>query len=765
MSNNERYLKKLFKIDEWKIIQESFFTKISDYEFSNSIMSLANEYLGFRGYFEEDFSNNNYRDLFMAGVWYPNPLTNSEFKKSSYGYSGVGIGAIDYLSMSITINDTTLNLFKQHPEEFSRTLDMKEGVLYRHFIVTVNKKKIEVNCERFVSIVNPEWVLIKYQLTALNNNTEISWSSFLKVNKQTDNAGQTIVQPLQNDEHSLWVKTSKNSFGIEQFMIYNSMTNIFDRNVAINKKISKDQIEHKAIFKLNKNQTITLYKYVFIQTSIHYPESELLANSNDKIKKLTQISYQKHKKAHINSWTKRWEWHDIIIGSAPEIQQAVRFNLFHLFSSYYGQNQIFNIPNNGFTSKKYYRGFSCENEIVCLPIYLLTFDSLVAKNLLMHRYYQLSEAKENAQKLGLLGALYPKLTFNGLECDNTQMAFEQIHRNINIVYGIYYYVLYTNDEQYLKDYGLEIIIAICRFYAHRVEYNTIFKKYVIYGVTGPNEYCTNIDNNWYTNYGVQWVLRYCLELLEKYSCNKFEITNKEKQNWKDIVKWMYLPVDQKSNIFIDHDNFLNKNIKLTTSLKSMFQPLYKNWTWDRILRSNYFSQADVVRGLYIFNTDFSKEIKKVNFNFYESITVHENSLSSAIHGTLAANLELYNQAYDFFTRSCLLDLNNYLDNTDKELHITAMAGTWITLVYGFAGLSIEDGLKLKPYLPYQWEYYEFKIIFHQRQLKIRVEKEQIFITLLTGLPLKLLVHNQEHLLKTTLSIKFSQESKKLKYNK
>lgn len=754
MSNNEKYLKELFKIDDWKVIQKRFFTKLSDYEFSNSVMSLANEYIGFRGYFEEDVSNSD-RNLFMAGVWYPNPITNFEFQKNKHDYSGVGISAIDYLSMSITINNTTLNLFRQHPEQFTRTLNMKEGILYRNFIVTVDKKKIDVNCERFVSIVNPEWVLIRYQLTALNDNTEISWSSFLKVNKQVNNIGQTIVQALQNDEHSLWVKTRKNSFGIEQFMVYTSMTNIFDRNVSINKKISKDQIEHNATFKLNKNQTITLYKYVFIQTSIHYSEAELLANSNDKIKKLTQISYQKHKKAHISSWFKRWEWHDITIGNASEIQQGIRFNLFHLFSSYYGQNPIFNIPNNGFTSKKYYKGFSCENEIVCLPIYLLTFDSLVVKNLLMHRYYQLPEAKQNAQKLGLSGALYPKLTFNGLECDNTQMSSEQIHRNINIVYGIYYYFLYTNDEQYLKDYGLEIIIAICRFYSNRIEYNDTLKKYVIYGVTGPNEYCTNIDNNWYTNYGVQWVFQYCLELLEKYSFNKFEVTNKEKQNWKDIIKLIYLPNDAKSNIFIDHDNFLNKNIKLATSLKSNIQPIYQNWTWDRILRSNYFNQADVLKGLYIFNNDFSKEIKKVNFNFYESITVHENSLSPIIHGVLAANLELYNQAYDFFTKSCSLDLNNYIDNSG--LPITAMAGSWIILVYGFAGLSIKEGLKLKPYLPDQWEYYEFKIIFHQRKLKIRVEKEQIVLTLLSGLPLKLLVYNQEHLLKTALNIKSKQE--------
>jgi len=268
---------------------------------------------------------------------------------------------------------------------------------------------------------------------------------------------------------------------------------------------------------------------------------------------------------------------------------------------------------------------------------------------------------------------------------------------------------------------------------------------MIHGVTGPNEYENNVNNNWYTNYIAAWCLEYTLETLEKVAPEKLQalgVTEEEKRLWKEISENMYLPYDEERQIFVQHDTFLDKPLQTVADLAPEDLPLNQNWSWDRILRSCFIKQADVLQGIYFFGDRFTKEEKRRNFEFYEPMTVHESSLSPSIHAVIAAELRLLDKAVELYERTARLDLDNYNNDTEDGLHITSMSGSWLAIVQGFSGMRTYDGeLSFAPIIPEKWTHYSFYINYRDRLLKITVEKERSTFELVSGKPLKMKVYD------------------------
>jgi maltose phosphorylase len=275
------------------------------------------------------------------------------------------------------------------------------------------------------------------------------------------------------------------------------------------------------------------------------------------------------------------------------------------------------------------------------------------------------------------------------------------------------------------------------------------------GVTGPNEYENNVNNNWYTNYFAVWCLKYTLAVLKEIKSNYPEIAQVKlaKTNFKDeeitqfehIIENMYFPRDEQKGIFLQQDGFLDKVIASVDSIPAGQRPINQNWSWDRILRSCYIKQADVLQGMYFFETDFSKEEIERNYNFYEPLTVHESSLSPCVHNILAAKLGKEDKSYEFYTRAARLDLDDYNNDTEDGCHITSMAGTWMSIVKGFGGMMlVNEQLSFNPFLPSQWEEYSFKINFRSNQLAIKIQRTGVEIANLSVTPITLLVKGKEY---------------------
>ncbi len=493
-------------------------------------------------------------------------------------------------------------------------------------------------------------------------------------------------------------------------------------------------------------------------SSQNHPKIALHAETKNVLTKASEKGFDALLNEQKVAWLKNWEHSDILIEGDIAAQQAIRFNIYQLFQTYTGKDDRLNIGPKGFTGEKYGGSTYWDTEAYCVPFYLATAPQEVSKNLLIYRYKQLDKAIENAEKLGFKGgaALFPMVTINGEECHNEwEITFEEIHRNGAIAFAIYNYIRYTGDFTYLGDYGLEVLIAIARFWKQRVNWSTEKQKYVMLGVTGPNEYENNVNNNWYTNILATWCLKYAAQAIEivrdrepeKLNPLLVKLSFKENEltDWKAIVDKMYYPVDEERGIFLQQDGYLDKEQILVKDLSPNERPINQKWSWDRILRSCFIKQADVLQGLYFFEDDYDLDTLKRNFDFYEARTVHESSLSPCVHSIIAAKLNNEAKAYEFYLRTARLDLDDYNNDTEDGLHITSMAGTWMSVVEGFAGMRVKNNqLEFNPFLPAKWKSFSFTIGFRGAILKIKITENNITISNNTAIDLNICVANQHY---------------------
>lgn len=342
------------------------------------------------------------------------------------------------------------------------------------------------------------------------------------------------------------------------------------------------------------------------------------------------------------------------------------------------------------------------------------------------------------------------VTMNGEECHNEwEITFEEIHRNGAIAFAIFNYIRYTGDKTYLAEYGLEVLIGISRFWRQRVNWSDVQGKYVMLGVTGPNEYENNANNNWYTNKMARWTLSYTLEALEYVKESDPAAYNRilektafefkeESSHWNDITTNLYFPYDESKGVFVQQDGYMDKAQILAKDLDPVQRPINQHWSWDRILRSCFIKQADVLQGIYTFEDEYDEETMRRNFDFYEPRTVHESSLSPCVHSILASRLNKPEKAYEMYLRTSRLDLDDYNQEVDEGLHITSMGGTWMSVVYGFGGMKIREGmLSFDPVLPENWDGLSFKILYRRSTLKATIEKQKVCIENLDGPALEL----------------------------
>ncbi len=525
---------------------------------------------------------------------------------------------------------------------------------------------------------------------------------------------------------------------------------------ACHSRQSHNFVASKIVFEAKKGQWAGIDKFVALTTTRRLKEEELENRAAELAAGAALAGYDRLKQLHCEAWNTRWDKADVEIVGDTEAQQGIRFNIFQLFSTYYGEDCTLNFGPKGFTGEKYGGATYWDTEAFVFPMYLAIAAEEVTRNLLIYRHSQLEGAFENARRIGMRGALYPMVTFTGVECHNEwEITFEEIHRNAAIAFAIFQYVSYTGDKSYIAQYGIDVLLEISRFWASRVHYSQRRKMYMIHGVTGPNEYENNVSNNWYTNRMAAWCLEYTLdciaylrEINETEKLEEHSLTLSEEENWREIARNMYLPYDDELEVFVQHDTFLDKELRPAVEIPAEERPINQHWSWDRILRSCYIKQADVLQGLYFLGHLYDRETKKKNFMFYEPMTVHESSLSPCVHSIIAAELGIEDKAVEMYRRTARLDLDNYNNDTEDGLHITSMGGSWLAIVQGFAGMRTAGGkLEFNPFLPEGWESYSFKVNYRGRRLKICVGSGKTAITLEQGEPLNITLKGEELLLK------------------
>ena len=710
-------------MNTWNIIIKGF--NKADITKHESIFSLGNGAMGMRANFEEDYTGDTLQGSYIGGIYYPDKTRVGWWKNGYPEYFAKVLNAPSWIGLHIKINGDLLDLNTcLEVKNFRRQLNMKEGWYERSFIAMLpHQQEIQVKVLRFLSLRYDELGALRYEITPLTTEVTIEIESYLDSGIKNSDANwderfwNTLEISSEDNFATILSETKKTGFKVHTFM----QNQLFIDNKALNISPKENKKENYIGLlyevKVKQNQTFCIEKYGGYSISNDYltlTKSKTLSKSIALFDSLLENQQE--------DWAAIWETSDIVIEGDEKAQQGIRFNIFQLNQTYSGKYAHLNIGPKGFTGEKYGGSTYWDTEAYCLPFYMATKGAEVARNLLMYRYNQLDKAIENAQKLGFTGgaALYPMVTMNGEECHNEwEITFEEIHRNGAIAFAIYNYTRYTGDESYIKEYGIKVLIAIARFWAQRVSFSAEKQKYVILGVTGPNEYENNINNNFYTNYLASWCLRYAAEQVT--TLQKEDITKEETQQWLHIAQNIYLPYSEKYGVYLQQDGFLDKDLKPVSAIPAEERPLNQHWSWDRILRSPYIKQADTLQGFYFFEDHFTKEELQKHYEFYEPFTVHESSLSPCVHSVLASALGKTEEAYTLYLRTARLDLDDYNKEVHEGLHITSMAGTWLSIVEGFAGMRVKNGeLHFTPRLPKHWKSLSFKVIFQGETKEIKL---------------------------------------------
>ncbi len=728
--------------NEWKIIEKGFHADCN--RVSESLFSIGNGHTGQRANFEEEYSGDSLQGNYVAGVYYPDKTIVGWWKNGYPEYFAKILNAANWIGIHIEIEGEELDLNRMNILSFVRQLDMKKALLTRSFTAEFpSGKRVEVVTERFLSIRDKELGVIRYTLKSLNFSGSVKITSFIdgQVRNEDSNYDETfwkeVKKSANGQQANLIMETRKTGFHVGHG-IYTSVYNE-GQPVAAASFVEREKcVANVYNTKLNENDSIRIEKYAAINSSLYIRKEELTDRIQQTLQKAVSLGFEKLFEAHCRVWKEKWETSDIRISGDVAAQQGIRFNIFQLMQTYTGDDERLNIGPKGFTGEKYGGVTYWDTEAYCLPFFLGTAPQQVTRNLLLYRHKHLQKAIENAEKLGFTNnaALYPMVTINGEECHNEwEITFEEIHRNGAIAYAISNYINYTGDKDYLAPFGFEVLLAISRFWSQRVNWSASKRAYMILGVTGPNEYENNVNNNFHTNTMAVWTLKFTLgvisylqkehpylyeELVRKWKFNELEETGR----WKEIIEKMYFPYDKERQIFLQQDGFLDKEIVPAEQIDPDERPINQHWSWDRILRSCYIKQADTLQSLYWFQCDYDQETLRRHFDFYEPLTVHESSLSSCIHAILAARIGRKNKAYEMYLRTARLDLDDYNNDTRDGLHITSMAGTWMAFVEAFGGMRIRNGrLYLDPFLPDSWNAYSFRINFHNSHLEVSMSDE------------------------------------------
>ncbi len=755
-------MKNYLKKDAWQIIEEGFDPQNN--RISESVFSIGNGRMGQRGNFEEEYSGETHQGSYVAGVYYPDKTRVGWWKNGYPEYFAKVLNAPSWIGIKIGIGEHQLDLAKCKVQDFVRVLDMKQGLLHRHFVAIFSDgKKVKVDAQRFCSMADGEVGAIRYSITPLNFSakSQITLAVDADVENKDSNYNEKFWEEIYKESQMGWAivtaATKKTLFhvctGIEYELELNGKRITGKVYTNTREKYADNIVE----VELKQDTELVIYKYGAVLSSENHQKEYLVNLCRAKLDVVTKKGFDILLADHAAVWAHKWEECDITIEGDIAAQQGIRFNIFQLTQTYTGDDERLNIGPKGFTGEKYGGSTYWDTEAYCLPFFLSTAEPKVARNLLVYRFKHLERAIENAAKLGFTSgaALYPMVTMNGEECHNEwEITFEEIHRNGAIAFAIYDYIQYTGDEAYLTEHGLEVLMGIARFWAQRVNWSTDKNKYVMLGVTGPNEYENNVNNNWYTNYIAVWTLKYAQQAVEYVKAHdgkhyqeivvKTKFNEKEESaKWGDIVAKMYFGEDKNRGIFLQQDCFLDKELLTVHDLNPEDRPINQKWSWDRILRSCFIKQADVLQGLCTFEDDFTLDQIKRNFDFYEPMTVHESSLSPCVHVILASKLGYKERAYEFYLRTARLDLDDYNNDTEDGCHITSMAGTWMSLIKGFGGMRIKAGmLHFNPFIPDQWKSYSFRIEFRGRVIKVKVSKDKTETILESGEPIEIMMNGK-----------------------
>jgi len=703
-----------------------------------SQFSLGNGYLGTRGIYEEipyDCAPGTY----IAGIYDKMAAQVSEM-----------VNFPNPINFKFAVGGEKLGLITMDTVDHKRTLNMKKAVLARHTIYKDSRNRCyDYQSVRFISRHDKNIGVMQIALTPLDAACALDINT--GIDTSVSNAG-ILTEGRKKHFRIKELGQHKGAGFLVQETFEKKYTVVswagFYYYINSKKVLSKDNIFS---LKLKKNQTAVFTKVFCIK---HYPQK---SNHTAQKRDAFNIFYKAFKsdfstllKDHIDAWDKLWKKADIVIEGTANIQQNIRFNIYHMLACLHCDNGFSSIGARTLSGEGYRGHIFWDAEIFLLPFYLFTFPK-AAKNMLLYRYRRLEESRKIAKQNGYKGVQFAWESAGtgeeetptwAMDIDRTIIKIHthqmEHHLTADIAYAINKYYIATGDDKFMQDAGYEMLMETARFWASRVQYNKKKNKYEIKHVIGPDEFHVGVDNNAFTNMMAKWNLFIVAKTAEKLKRKsqvhykkvkkKLDLSDKEIKSWKRIASRIITRINKK-NIIEQFDGFFKlKKVALTRTDENGIFLIPSKIKAKDLGKTQIVKQADVLMLIYLLNDIFSAKTKLANYNFYISRTVHKSSLSAPMHAFIASEAGDLHRAYNLFNVSMRTDISNLYGNTAEGVHAASMGGAWQALVFGFGGVVIRRSeLFINPRMPRSWRRLKFSLSWLDSLIKLQLTNDVIKI--------------------------------------
>lgn len=757
----------LYPCDDWAIRETQFRPEWNLH--NESIFAVGNGYIGMRGNFEEGLpglADMTRTGTYLNGFYETAPIVYPEV---AYGYarnSQTMLNVTDAKGILLDVDGERFSLTSGRVLHYERRLDMKEGALVREVTwESAAGKQVQVKSVRLASLDRTHLAAIRYEVTPLNFSGRIALTSVLDGDVSnlaakndprvgSHGAGQALVtEQLAHEGDVGWIRQRVKNAGFQLFSAMSHELAGCGAQQAL-KSCSSGEKSLSVRWELTAvvGETAVLTKYAAYYTSKGHPAEKLAELAREELAAAGKASFAALLAKQRHYLERFWRRADVEIDGDPGLQQGIRFNIFQLLQSA-GRDGRTNIGAKGLTGEGYEGHYFWDTEMYILPMFTFT-NPEISRSLLEYRYLTLEQARQRAREMSQKGALYPWRTINGEETSAYHPAgTAQAHINADIAYGLKQYVLATGDEEFLLSKGAEIAFETARFWADLGYYNPARDGlFCIDMVTGPDEYTALVNNNAYTNLMARHNLYFAWETAEwmlknhpkRYGelAHAIGLEEGELAEWHRAAERMFVPFSQELGIVAQDDTFLMKKKWDFEGTPKEKHPLLLHYHPLVIYRHQVLKQPDVVLALFLLGDQFSLADKVRNYRYYEPLTTHDSSLSPCIHSIVTAEIGNTGEAYGYFRRTARMDLDDINGNVKDGLHTAAMAGSWMSIVNGFAGMRMDGGaLRFQPVLPGHWKGYRFCIAFRGRLIEVRVNSDEAVYTLSEGEPLELAHRN------------------------
>jgi len=710
-----------FPADEWNIIEKGFHPEfLAQLE---TMLALGNGYLGMRGCPEEGGPNTENSTL-INGFYETSPIV---YPEDAYGFAKTGqtiVGVTDSKTIKLFVDDEPFWLPNANLLRYNRRLNMKSGTLDREILwETPAGKQVLITSRRLVSFANRHVAAISYRVTLLNAAASLVISSEMAAPEPGAHADPN--DPRQTRIFAGRVLHHRTSYAKDRRIVLCHATeksrltltcatdHMLETSCPYAHKVSYTEDFGQVAFTIEARPDcpINLTKFMIYHTSPTASAEELCGRAEWTMDRVATQGFQQLLSSQEQYMHDFWRRSDVRVRdireertkrSTVEIQQAVRFNLFHILQAS-ARAEDTGVPAKGLTGQAYEGHYFWDTETYLLPFLIYT-SPRIAKNLLTFRYKMLPQARARARQLGHRGAMFPWRTISGEEASPYYAAgTAQYHINADIMYALRKYVQATGDEAFLQDCGAEMLVETARLWLSLGFYSDAKGgKFCVNSVTGPDEYNTVVNNNAYTNLMARENLRYAAQTVEAlratdpdaYSTlvHKTALEPSEVEAWIRAADSMYVPYDEKLKIIPQDDSFLDREPWDFKNTPHDHYPLLLFYHPLNIYRKQVIKQADVVLAMFLLGDAFSAEEKKRNFEFYDPLTTGDSSLSSCVEAIIATQVGDIGKAIRYGVAALLMDLADVGGNVKDGCHIASMGGTWMMLTYGLGGMRDDDGM-------------------------------------------------------------------------